>query len=440
MDNVIGGQVSPDGKSSRPRNVYTVQLEDAVSIVVHRGIDQIGGCITEISTGTSRVFVDFGQNLPDCAEPSTPEQDRAMVNEIFGRNVKPHQAEIYTHAHDDHVGLFDLIPADVPQYIGKGGKELLITKYGLMLDAHKRYPKDADSDVDTVSEDVRKLRITKYFRTWKRPKPNIQPQTFTVGDICVTPFRSCHSIYDFYMFLIQAAGKRIWHTGDYREHGYLGKNLYSTLEQYATDIDVLITEGTTLKRGDECIQESEVSERMAHAMSSYKYVVVLASATDIERLATIKNAAAQAHKDLYITGAMLSRTMSIFTHREARASGGLFEFHPQYVREQDECIAKMRNAGFALISGTSQLNFVRTLCEGLPSSDVLLIYSAWDGYYKDPSQVKRNPAFKAFRDAFSNVVDIHTSGHASRSTIEKVVKIVNPRHVICIHREPGAEI
>lgn len=440
MDNVIGGQVSPDGKSSRPRNVYTVQLDDAVSIVVHRGIDQIGGCITEISTGTSRVFVDFGQNLPDCAEPSTPEQDRAMVNEIFGRNVKPHQAVIYTHAHDDHVGLFDLIPADVPQYIGKGGKELLITKYGLMLDAHKRYPKDADSDVDTVSEDVRKLRNTKYFRTWKRPKPNIQPQTFTVGDICVTPFRSCHSIYDSYMFLIQAAGKRIWHTGDYREHGYLGKNLYSTLEQYATDIDVLITEGTTLKRGDECIQESEVSERMAHAMSSYKYVVVLASATDIERLATIKNAAAQAHKDLYITGAMLSRTMSIFTHREARASGGLFEFHPQYVREQDECIAKMRNAGFVLISGTSQLNFVRTLCEGLPSSDVLLIYSAWDGYYKDPSQVKRNPAFKDFRDAFSNVVDIHTSGHASRSTIEKVVKIVNPRHVICIHREPGAEI
>lgn len=60
MDNVIGGQVSPDGKSSRPRNVYTVQLDDAVSIVVHRGIDQIGGCITEISTGTSRVFVDFG--------------------------------------------------------------------------------------------------------------------------------------------------------------------------------------------------------------------------------------------------------------------------------------------------------------------------------------------------------------------------------------------
>lgn len=93
------------------------------------------------------------------------------------------------------------------------------------------------------------------------------------------------------------------------------------------------------------------------------------------------------------------------------------------MREQDEKIAQMRSVGFVLISGTSQLSFVKTLCGGLPSSEVLLIYSAWDGYYKDPSQVRRNPAFKDFREAFSNVVDIHTSGHASRSTIKKLSKL-----------------
>ena len=35
-----------------------------MSITIHRGLDQIGGCITEISTATSRVFVDMGKNLP----------------------------------------------------------------------------------------------------------------------------------------------------------------------------------------------------------------------------------------------------------------------------------------------------------------------------------------------------------------------------------------
>ena len=43
-----------------------------MDIKVHRGLEQIGGCITEISTATSRVFIDFGQNLPGNGEPTTP--------------------------------------------------------------------------------------------------------------------------------------------------------------------------------------------------------------------------------------------------------------------------------------------------------------------------------------------------------------------------------
>ena len=41
---------------------------------------------------------------------------------------------------------------------------------------------------------------------------------------------------------------------------------------------------------------------------------------------------------------------------------------------------------------------------------------------------------------FHNVVDIHTSGHADRQTIEKVIKTVNPKEVICIHKEADAKL
>lgn len=54
-----------------------------MNIEVHRGLDQIGGCITEISTETSRVFIDFGQNLPGNGEPKTPEEDMKLVNSII---------------------------------------------------------------------------------------------------------------------------------------------------------------------------------------------------------------------------------------------------------------------------------------------------------------------------------------------------------------------
>jgi ribonuclease J len=50
-----------------------------MNIKVHRGLEQIGGCITEISTETSRVFIDMGQNLPGNGGVTTPEEDRKMV-------------------------------------------------------------------------------------------------------------------------------------------------------------------------------------------------------------------------------------------------------------------------------------------------------------------------------------------------------------------------
>lgn len=70
-----------------------------MNIKIHRGLDQIGGCITEISTDTSRVFIDFGQNLPGCGEPTTPEDDEQMVQAIFLRtrsNMKLYSIHMVT--------------------------------------------------------------------------------------------------------------------------------------------------------------------------------------------------------------------------------------------------------------------------------------------------------------------------------------------------------
>ena len=85
-----------------------------MNIKIHRGLDQIGGCITEIWTETSRVFIDFGQNLPGIGEQTTPEQDEALVHGIISQNIKDNQAIVYSHAHEDHVGLFNYIPDDIP--------------------------------------------------------------------------------------------------------------------------------------------------------------------------------------------------------------------------------------------------------------------------------------------------------------------------------------
>ena len=46
--------------------------------------------------------------------------------------------------------------------------------------------------------------------------------------------------------------------------------------------------------------------------------------------------------------------------------------------------------------------------------------------------------YSLFRNIFHNVVDIHTSGHADRKTIQKVIETVNPKQaIIGIHKEKG---
>lgn len=399
-----------------------------MNIKIHRGLEQIGGCITEISTETSRIFVDMGQNLPGNGEQTTPEQDREMVERLFKNNPKEHEAVIYTHAHEDHIGLFDYVPAGVSQWIGEGAQEIIAEKYRLLCEADKM--KGVCSEMNK-----RKQAKLEAFDTWHRSS---NPQPFSIGDIQITPFYCCHSIYDSYMFLIEADGKRIWHTGDYRKHGWKGRKLLQLLRWKATDIDILITEGTMLGRNDECITEKEVSQKMEHVMQAFRYVFVLASSTDIERLASVNLAAKNAHKTLFVCNGMMNSAMNIFIRRESQKPNDLFDFHYRFYTEEKH-LGTMKKCGFVMVTGAGQWEKVDMLRKQLPEEETLLIYSAWDGYYKDPEQVMQNPSYLHFHETFHNVVDIHTSGHADTQTIKQVIETVNPKEAIyVIHKDKNA--
>lgn len=403
-----------------------------MQITIHRGQEQIGGCITEISTATTRIFVDFGQNLPGCGEQTTPEQDRAMVSGIFAKNRREHEAVFYTHAHEDHVGLFRYIPDCVPQYIGEGALQMLQTKYSIMKEGDDLGHKDPALTMQA-------LKKLSTFRTWKRARQHSRPETIMFGDIKITPFYCSHSIYDSYMFLIEADGKRIWHTGDYRAHGYLGKGLFPTLERFAKRIDVLITEGTMLSRDtDECIHESKVASLMTDEMKKFDYVFVLTSATDIDRLATVRNASAQADKQMLINGKFQYETMRLFTQREYYRFNGLYRFKTEYFNTKG--FDHWKEKGFVLLVGASHFDRTKKIYDRLDPTRCLLIYSTWDGYYKLPEQVRVNGSYKQFRKLFLYCKDIHTPGHADRKTIEEVVRTIGAKETIVIHKDKNATL
>ena len=406
-----------------------------MKVIIHRGGSQVGGCITEIATATTRVFVDMGSNLPGEGAQLSAEEEKEFVAGLFAQDRRKHEAVFFTHAHGDHTGMMPWVPDGVDLFMSDGTQDILHMKAELLAkrDAIIREV----TGVPTEDEERNLLMMQNRSHIWTN--------NITFGNIRVTPFQVSHSVYDASMLLIEADGKRILHTGDYRGHGFLSGSLMPTLERIG-QVDVLITEGTMLGSADDCPTEEEISRQMAEAMAHYKNVFVLASSTDIERLAGIAAAANEARRPLRYYGGMFRETLDYFRTRinKQPSLAPLRKFwhrYHSYLKSSKRRNALPKGNGFVMVFGASSGARLKPLLEELDPAQTLLIYSAWDGYYKQPEQVAINPAYKQARELFANVVDIHTSGHADASTIARVITTVAPREaVIAIHKRAGTSL
>ena len=189
--------------------------------------DQVGGCITMISTNMAKIVIDYGEDLPgfESCEQVSIDWERENVDAV-----------LFTHYHADHIGRFMEIPENIQLYMGECTRRVLINHY-------------------------RALRMEDYVRRLSSDK-GIHiiegNNTVNIKDIRLTPYGVDHSAFDSYMFFIETPDKNILHTGDYRDHGLKGhkrvngtvvNSMLYTIENDIKlngkrQIDILITEGT----------------------------------------------------------------------------------------------------------------------------------------------------------------------------------------------------
>ena len=396
-------------------------------ITIHRGIDQIGGCITEISTEKSKVLIDLGHNLPQGDEPAEDKMDNPKIIHALCEDC---DAIFYTHYHGDHVDLFRHVPDSVLQYIGPLAKQVMRIK----LERLAHIPEQKEQRKADIIQLER-------FRTYEAATP-VQVSE----DICVTPYFVSHSAADAYMFLIEADGKRVLHTGDFRGHGYLSKGLLPTLRKYITPlgVDMLICEGTMLDREDKNIlHENELKIKAAELMRRYKNIFVLCSSTDMDRLATFHDANKQMRCRPFVCDKYQKNLLELFTNTTGKKSD-LYKLDYKVIgsAENNEKLRKwMLDSGFTMLVRTSDKYrcWVESLLPQLDPDETVLIYSMFRGYIQ-PTHSAFNPKTKSFIDMFPNFEYLHTSGHATTDTLAEVCRTINPRTaIIPIHREKNSD-
>jgi len=397
-----------------------------MKITIHRGINQIGGCITEIASSKNRIIIDLGQNLPD--GEGIVADDLANSDSIE-KLTKGVDAILYTHYHGDHLGLFHLVPEKVDQYIGGVAKRVALCKHQRLTYIKGR-------------EEISAREIAKI----ENMHPFVPEQKISIGDIQVTPYFVSHSAYDSYMFLIEADGKRILHTGDFRCHGYLGKGLLPTIEKLilkSGKIDFLITEGTMLSRLDERVRhENDLKIETIGIMKQFKNVFVMCSSTDMERLATFHAANKEVGDRPFVCDDFQKIVLEIFS-KSAGKESPLFDFDEPYSfwKENSKLIRWMQNKGFCMLVRPTEKfnNYLAFLEPKINRNETVLIYSMWKEYI-NPGSKHSVKHYLDFVRKFPLVKMIHTSGHASAECLVDVCNLVNPAlGIIPIHSEHSAD-
>jgi ribonuclease J len=409
-----------------------------MNITIHRGIDQIGGCITEIeSKNGTKILIDLGHNLPEGDKPSKDKYDNP---EQLAKLLKGVNAVFYTHSHGDHIGFESQVHAKkIPQYVGTLAKDLLITHR-----EHMMYVKDIGMKKN--AEDS--LEAILDFHTYSAKKT----EKIGGGDIKVTPFFVSHSAADAYMLLVECDDKVVLHTGDYRSHGLRGGALFDMIKKYIVSrkqVDVLITEGTMLGRDDKrMIPEAEIETIATKWIGDYRYVFVLCSSMDADRLSSLfrANRANGKHRP-FIVDFYQKQVLDVIRKHIGQGTRTYYKFGGLISRFDDKTyhsnlLKLIKENGFLMLVRNSEKynEWLREIGNVVNLNDALFIYSQFSGYI--------NQDHKAFSESTYNFVhrydwkieQLHTSGHASKETLAAVCETVNPRYaIIPIHRDAKSD-
>lgn len=398
-------------------------------ITIHRGSHQIGGCATEIKTENHRIIIDFGANLPDNQDDAAITDD-ALFNTVFEN--KSCDGVLFTHYHGDHVGLYKKISQNIPLYIGPTAKKFL----EILTEKLDLNPNNTDKGLARVQG------MKRYFASKRLNE---------FGDIHVTPFIVDHSALDAYMFLIEADGKRILFTGDFRDHGIVGANnrLEKTLNSRVGEVDILITEGTMLSRIEESKRntvktEEELGKRACELFKANKQSVILVSSTNLDSIMKFYHALPWGMD--FVCDAYQAKIMLVAM--EDKGKYYKKEYNPEMIHgkprrlyivggmeglgaEQNCYRAKfdiLKRKGFTMLARENKPLF-REKLETL--DDPLIIYSKWTGYLKGKHQDTKITDF--IGDHRMEI--LHTSGHAYVETIEKLIRLTKPKVIIPMHTE-----
>ena len=402
---------------------------------IFRGTNEIGGTCVQLSSGRTRLIIDLGAPLVDknrkpfdfdkYANLSVPALIREGVlpdiDGLYGEN-NPVDAVILSHAHADHFGLIGYINPAIPVYLGDASHRIL--------------------ELNNIFQ-KRQIFIKNpvYF---ERNKP------FTIGDFTVRPYWADHSSFDAYSFLIEAAGKRIFYSGDFRGHGRKHKIYKWFIDHAPKNIDCLLMEGTQIGRlATVSKTEEDLEQELFNIFNEPgKVNLIYTSGQNIDRLVSVYKACRFAGKtfvpDIYTVIVLDALSEYAKLPNPLKGYSDIRVLYPFGITKK-----LYQNNHGDLAERFKLMKAKKEIIEDNPSKYVItvrpsmkpdiakmnlkggnLIYSMWSGY-------KTEKSTGDFLDWLSSrgftIHEVHTSGHTNVDTLKEFADAIDPNVIVPIH-------
>lgn len=398
-------------------------------LTIHRGAKEIGGSCIELQSDNSRILIDFGLPLVDenreqidtkkiikqSKEELIKKGFLPRINGMYDNEPPQIDAVLLSHPHQDHYGLLSYINPKIPVYMSRGCKALIEVSYYF----------------GQTNYDSGNIKTVKAWRPFKK------------GAFTITPYLVDHSGFDALAYLIEAKGKRIFYSGDFRGHGRKKVLFDNLLKHPPQKIDYLILEGSMIGRDKgKYDTESDIEKELINLFKNDgKLFFVACSSQNIDRLVSLYRACLKTKRTFVIdpyTAFVLDKlkilsskipqydwnNMKIFfvpnTYTDKMAEGKvLYKFKSAKITFEE--IQSIRNN--LVIKDTYLTRTIFGKKKAFTNTE--LIYSMWEGYLDD-----MKPFWEKYEVPISKV---HSSGHAYIEELKPFVKAVNPKYIIPNH-------
>jgi len=400
-------------KTQRKTTEKSAQKDTPLRFVPLGGLEEIGRNCMFFEYKNEIVLVDAGLQFP---EEETPGIDYIIPNTSYLKEKKSNiVALILTHAHYDHIGAIPYIIEDL------GNPPIYATSLtkAIVLKRQEDFPNSPKLNIVEIKSGDH-IRLSNYFEATFFGVPHTVPESS--GVVLHTPIGNVVNFADF----------RI----DYDEDGKpYGLDEFKNIGKLG--IHSLMIDSTNAEREGYTLSEKIVSKNLEEIFKKSDGRIIVATFSSLlDRIAQIIKIAEKLGRKVAFSGYSMKANVLIAQNL------GFIKTNPGTIIPLED-INKYRDDKILILSTGAQgepnaslmriINNEHRLVKIKPGDTVVLSSSIIPGNERSVQTVKDNLARQGAIVYHSDLIDIHSSGHAPKEDLKLVMKLIQPKFVVPVH-------